>query len=101
MSEIQALNLLGLAYRAGKVRTGIDAILRDIERGNIALLLIASDVKKNTKKQLVNKCNYYDVPYIELSNRYELGKAIGKGARVAIGISDGGFARKFKNIIAG
>jgi len=99
MSEKQALNLLGLAYRARKVSSGIDTILRDIQRGKVHILLIATDVRKNTKKQLIDKCTHYDVPYIEFANRNELGKAIGKRARVAVGILDVGFARKFQTIL--
>src|SRR5690625_2111252 len=99
MDEQTALHLIGLAYRARKVSLGVDTIISDIQHNRIHFVLIAKDAQKNSKKQLIDKCQFYNVPFGELANRQLLGKAIGKQARVAIGVLDDGFARSFQSLL--
>lgn len=99
MKEQQILNLVGLAYRARKVSLGVDTIVNDIQQKRVHFVLMATDIEKNSKKDLTNKCHSYDVPYGEVANRQLLGKAIGKQARVAIGIVDEGFAKKLQSLL--
>ncbi|MHA6251257.1 L7Ae/L30e/S12e/Gadd45 family ribosomal protein [Oceanobacillus sp. CAU 1775] len=94
------LNLLGLAYRAGKCSLGEDAILRDIRSNKAKLVLLANDIGYQTKKRLTDKSNYYNVPCIIVDeDRETLANAIGKSERVAIAILDAGFAKKFKSLL--
>lgn len=93
------LNFLGLAMRAGKVKSGESVILTEIKKQRLYLVLIASDASENTIKTLTNKCKSYHIPYRLISNRYELGEAVGKEARVNIGITDQGFAKKLISMI--
>ncbi|KIX91615.1 50S ribosomal protein L7 [Staphylococcus microti] len=94
MNQQQFLNFLGLAMRAGKVKTGESVLIAELKKHRLKLVLIAEDASDNTKKTLMNKCTTYKTPYRVVSNRYELGVAIGKEARVNIGITDSGFAKK-------
>ena len=94
MNQQQFLNFLGLAMRAGKVKTGESVLVAELKKHRLKLVLIAEDASDNTKKTLMNKCTTYKTPYRVVSNRYELGVAIGKEARVNIGITDQGFAKK-------
>lgn len=92
------LNLLGLAFRAGKCSLGEDAILRDIRSGKAKLVLLAKDTGEQTKKRITDKCKFYHVPYqIVEEERDTLSHAIGKSQRVAIAILDAGFAKKIKS----
>lgn len=43
MNEQQFLNFLGLAMRAGKVKTGESVILTEVKKRRLKLVLIASD----------------------------------------------------------
>lgn len=95
----QFLNFLGLAMRAGKVKTGESVLIAELKKHRLKLVLIADDASDNTKKTLINKCRTYKTPYRVVSNRYELGVAIGKEARVNIGITDNGFAKKLITMI--
>ncbi|MDO5375603.1 MAG: YlxQ family RNA-binding protein [Staphylococcus rostri] len=95
----QFLNFLGLAMRAGKVKTGESVLIAELKKHRLKLVLIADDASDNTKKTLINKCTTYKTPYRVVSNRYELGVAIGKEARVNIGITDNGFAKKLITMI--
>jgi ribosomal protein L7Ae-like RNA K-turn-binding protein len=94
------LNMLGLAFRAGKCSVGEDAILRDIRSNKAKLVILANDIGIQTKKKLTDKCRYYDVPII-LANedREALSHAIGKSHRVAVAIRDAGFAKKIKTLV--
>ncbi|MCM3739008.1 YlxQ family RNA-binding protein [Oceanobacillus luteolus] len=92
------LNLLGLAFRAGKCSTGEDAILRDVRSQKAKLVILAKDTGEQTKKKLTDKCTYYKVPYIIVDeDRETIAHAIGKSQRVAIAILDAGFAKKIKS----
>ncbi|HIV75742.1 MAG TPA: YlxQ family RNA-binding protein [Candidatus Pseudogracilibacillus intestinigallinarum] len=94
------LNLVGLANRARKITTGEELIIKDIQAGKVSLLLIADDVGDQTKKKLQDKCTTYQVPYMEVDDRYTLGHAIGKSERVAIAILDNGFAKKIRTLLS-
>ncbi len=93
------LNIVGLAYRARKCSTGEDTIIYDIRTNKAKLVLIANDISESTKKKLTDKCNTFQIPYIEVDNRTILGSAIGKSDRVAVAILDEGFATKLKCLL--
>lgn len=99
MTNQQVLNLVGLAYRARRVSLGVETIVSDIQKNQVYFLLIATDIEDNSKKQLIDKCITYDVPYEQVATRQQLGHAIGKQARVAVGIKDAGFAQKFQSLL--
>ncbi|MCF3942394.1 L7Ae/L30e/S12e/Gadd45 family ribosomal protein [Oceanobacillus alkalisoli] len=92
------LNLLGLAFRAGKCSVGEDAILRDVRSEKAKLVILARDTGDRTKKRITDKCKYYRIPYIIVEDdRETLSNAIGKSQRVAIAILDAGFAKKISS----
>lgn len=93
------LNILGLAQRAGKCVSGTEQIIQEIRKQKVYLILIANDCAQTTKKKLIDKSESYQIPYIETANRVELGNAIGKEERVAIALSDKGFARKIQALL--
>ncbi|PWW06439.1 ribosomal protein L7Ae-like RNA K-turn-binding protein [Paenibacillus cellulosilyticus] len=89
----KALSHLGMAMRAGKLVTGDDTVLKSIRQGKAHLVIVAGDASDNTKKKYRDKCGYYNVKLAEAFDRVELGKAIGKEARVLVAVTDAGFAR--------
>ncbi len=99
MSDVKWLSLLGLATRARKVISGEDVVLKEVRRERVRLVLIADDASSNTKKKMLDKCAYYDVPIRIVSDRKTLGKAVGKGERVVIGVIDEGFAKKIISLV--
>ena len=94
------LNTLGLANRARKVITG-EILINKMRSNQVYFVIIASDASENTKKKLTDKCTSYSVEYVITSNISELSKAIGKNNRVALGITDNGFAKNLKEKIGG
>lgn len=87
------LNLLGLATRARKIKSGEDQTYLSIRSGAAKLCFVASDAGPNTKKQMRNKCHFYKVILIEDFDRNELSKAIGAN-RVCLAVIDTGFAKQ-------
>ncbi|MCA0969098.1 YlxQ family RNA-binding protein [Halobacillus litoralis] len=93
------LNLLGLAVRAGKCTFGEGAIVKEIQKKNAKVVLIANDTGKQTKKKLTDKCSFYHIPCYTVDDRDTLSQAIGKEGRVAIAVLDQGFAKKLQSLL--
>ncbi|KPB04402.1 MULTISPECIES: YlxQ family RNA-binding protein [Bacillaceae] len=95
----QWLSIVGLATRARKTITGEELVIKEVRAGKAKLVLLASDASANTMKKLQDKCTYYNVPIRTVDDRYELGRAIGKDARVSVAILDEGFANKLLTML--
>lgn len=54
---------IGLCRAAGGVVIGTDSVLTEIRRGRAKFILIAADASERTKKQLSDKCTFYEVKY--------------------------------------
>lgn len=98
-NEDKIYSFLGLATRAGKIVSGDDSTLLELRRGNVKLVIVADDASENTKKLFKDKSSYRKVPYIYFSTKLQLGLAIGKAPRAAIGIKDANFANKIIELI--
>lgn len=94
------LNLIGLAYRARKCVIGEEAIVKAIQGRKAKLLVLASDIGKQSKKKITDKCTTYNIPYIIADQREVLSGAIGQTGRVAIAILDKGFSEKIASYFA-
>ncbi len=84
------LNLLGLAYRAGKLVFGEDTLNR---MNKLNFLFIASDSSSKTIERYLKKVEYYDLPYSIAYDHTELSRALGKDNIHIVGIADRGFGQ--------
>ncbi|MHC5267944.1 YlxQ-related RNA-binding protein [Enterococcus sp. LJL98] len=98
MSKEKALNLLGLAMRAGQLVTGEELTLKDIRANKVRLVFIAQDAGKNTQKSIKDKSSYYKVPCFDCFDSTQLSLAIGKN-RMVVGVKDQGFAKKIEELL--
>lgn len=96
----KAMNLIGLAMRAGKLITGEELTIADIRKQKAKIVFVANDASENTKKKVKDKSSYYEVPCFELFFEAEITQMIGKPRKV-FGIVDNGFAKKTKELIEG
>lgn len=87
------LSMLGLAAKAGKVRSGEFSTEKEVKSGRAQLVIVASDASDNTKKMFRNMCEYYKVPLEVFASKEELGHCTGKAYRASICILDEGFAK--------
>ena len=90
------LNCLSLAQKAQKIVYGKN-VLPSIRSNKAYLVLVASDASQNTKKQLFDKCNYYQIPCFEVDNSDVLSTSIGKVSRMYLAIIDENFAKMILN----
>ncbi|ANB56152.1 ribosomal L7Ae/L30e/S12e/Gadd45 family protein [Anoxybacillus sp. B7M1] len=94
MGNKQWTSLLGLANRARKIVSGEELVVKEIRSGRAKLVILSEDAAANTRKKIQDKCTSYEVPLCQATDRYELGRAIGKDARVVVAVIDEGFAKK-------
>lgn len=100
MNRQKALNMLGLAMRAGKLVTGEEMTVKEIKSQKAKLVLVAYDAGKNTQKKIKDKSSFYQVPCLDIFHSDELSQAIGK-QRMVVGILDSGFAKRIEELILG
>ena len=92
------LNLLGLCRRAGKLNIGNDLVIDDILNNKCRLVVMASDLSKNTEKKILLNCHRFNTKSIKLTRtKDELSWAVGKYCGVA-SVIDSGFAKKLAQL---
>ena len=93
------LQLLGLAQKAGSVKSGEFMTESTIKEGKSFLCIVAQDASDNTKKEFSDMCEYYKVPYVVYGTKETLGHAIGKEFRASLCITNEAFATGIKEKI--
>lgn len=92
MNVDKILSYIGLAAKAGKLASGEFLTEKSVKEGKAKLVIVAEDASDNTKKLFINKCDYYHVRMEVLSNKEQLGHAMGKQFRASLAILDQGFS---------
>lgn len=87
------LSLVGLATKAGKTVSGEFSTEKSVKSGKGYLVIVAGDASQNTKKKFRNMCTFYEVPLYFLSDKEDLGRAMGKEFRASLAIQDFNFAK--------
>ncbi len=88
----KTLNMLGLAQKAGKLKSGEFSTEKAVKERKAFLVVVASDASDNTKKMFQNMCSYYGVPYFVFSTKEQLGHAIGKRMRASCACTEAHFS---------
>lgn len=96
----KVLQTIGLATRARRLVSGEDTCQRQLRAGNGKLCIVAEDASDNTKKRFSDMCSYRNIEIAFFGQKEELGKFTGKEIRTVIVITDDGFARKIKELLA-
>lgn len=99
MKDARLLQMLGLAMRARKLVSGEDSVIQAVRSRKARLVLLASDASANTVKKVTDKCRFYAVPCYTVSDRYELGRAIGQEGRVVLAIVEENFADHIQRLL--
>lgn len=93
MKRDKVLNLIGLALKAGKVKSGEFMTEKAVKTGAAALVIVAEDASDNTKKKFRNMCEFYKVPIRTYAIKDDLGHAMGKEFRASLAVTDEGLAQ--------
>lgn len=98
INEKRFYSLLGLAAKAGKIKSGEFQTEEAVKKYRAALVIVADDASNNTKKQFKDMCSYYDVPIIICGSKDELGHSIGREMRASLAVTDEGFSKSILKI---
>jgi len=91
------LELLGLANRAGKVRSGEEFSIKAVKAGDARLAFMDEGASALAKRTFEKAIEGSGVPLIYVPEG-ALGIAIGKPGRMAAVVTDEGFAKKMISI---
>ncbi len=95
MGKDKAYGYLGLAAKAGKAPSGEFQTEEAVKRGRAGVVILATDASDNTKKHFKDMCAFREIPVVELTDKEELGRRIGRSFRASLAITDQGLARAF------
>ena len=99
MNEKKMFQMLGLAFRAGKLASGEFSVENAVKEGKAYLVIVAKDASDNTVKHFSDKCAFYQVPIERAGEKESLGRALGKEERASIAVLDQGLANKIMELI--
>ncbi len=88
----KVLNLISLATKAGKVKTGEFLTTKTLQEGAGYLVIIASDTSEKSTKRLMGISENYECKAVVYGTKQELGKFTGKTEKSVIVITDEGFS---------
>jgi uncharacterized protein len=90
----RCLALLGLARRAGQLRTGFEKVREDLKAGRVGLLLAASDGAADGRGKLAALAG--EIPVFALFDSAQLSAALGVDGVVHGGVAPGGMAERLR-----
>ena len=99
MNQDRLLSLLGLAQRAGKVKSGNFAVEQSVKTGAACLVIMSTDTSDASKKHIRDMCSYYETECREYADKERLGAAIGKEFRSVLSVEDPGFSKSIVAIL--
>ena len=101
MNKKKISALLGFAMKSRKLVYGEQNTLNAIKSNKAKIVFIASDISDNTRKRLVDKSNYRNIPINSTFDRYELGRIIGKEFAGCLAVTDKNFFEGIMKYIGG
>ncbi len=93
----KVLSYLGFCAKAGKLRTGTNTCLSEMEKGSVKLLIVAMDMAENSAEKLLRRAERLGVEVRRYGESDALAKATGKYGAGVFGITD----KEFADTVAG
>lgn len=84
--------------RSGNVSYG-ETLIEDIRKNKVFTVIISTDMGETSKKKIVDKCTFYQIPYFTILDKDSLSKAVGKGNISSVGVKSIGGANKIINML--
>lgn len=94
-----ALQLLGLAARAGAVVPGTGRVVAGVRAGEVVFAVVADDLTATGRAKLIPLLEREGVEYAVRFTRAQLGRAVGKSALAAVGVADAGFGDRLAALL--
>lgn len=96
----QALNLLGLAARAGATQPGTERVREAARSGKLIFAILAADASDNSRGKLEPLLMARQIPFVIRFDRVSLGAAVGRAPLGAVGVLDAALARRLQTLLA-
>lgn len=91
INQTKVYNLIGLCKKANLLVSGITLCENAIRSKKAVLVIIAQDAGANTRKDIKNICNYYNIDLVKFGTGDMLGKLTRSNKKTVIAIKDEGF----------
>jgi ribosomal protein L7Ae-like RNA K-turn-binding protein len=98
-NDERVLNLLGLAFKARKIITGEEKVIRLLQNQKAKIVFVASDASNRTIDNFKRKCFFYKVEVNFNFNTEELTTALGKTLVKILAITDQGFYESLQRLL--
>lgn len=98
MSNSKVLSFLGIVKKAGKISYGYDSVKESLKKGNPKLILFASDLSQNSKREIKLLANERNIKVLESDIRMAEFEVYLRKKTGIICINDIGFAKKIIEI---
>ncbi|MBQ8975648.1 MAG: ribosomal L7Ae/L30e/S12e/Gadd45 family protein [Oscillospiraceae bacterium] len=97
-----ALNMLGLAKKAGKLEIGLDSVTACVRQGRAELILCAADCGESARRACRHLAQDSGAALAELVyTKAQLGAMLGRGSPGVIALTDTGLADSLSKKLAG
>ena len=83
-----ALGLLSLGRRAGSVVVGTGGVRAALQRGELALVVVARDKSSRTEEKVLRLASARGVTSVVGPSADDLGRSVGRGPVQAVGVRD-------------
>jgi len=93
MNRQRISGAIGLAIRAGKCSQGTEGCEKAVRSGKAKLVLLDPAATENTRKSVLNLCDYYHCPWIMVPEEGMLEDITGGANRKVLSVNDNGFAQ--------
>jgi ribosomal protein L7Ae-like RNA K-turn-binding protein len=100
VDQQKLLGLLGLARRAGKLAVGFTAVEKIVRRGESPMVIVASDMGASQMSK-VDRWEPLRGTLNDVFTAEELAQAMGREKLSVVGVSDAGFVKGIKKLVAG
>lgn len=88
MKPDKVLAMLGLAAKAGSVKSGEFSTEKAVKEGKAYLVIVAKDASDNTKKMFGNMTDFRGVPMYIYADKNTLGHSVGKEFRASLAVTE-------------
>jgi ribosomal protein L7Ae-like RNA K-turn-binding protein len=82
------MGLVSLGRRAGSVVVGTSGVRAALQRGELALVMVASDRSARTDDKVLRLATARGIPSIVGPRADDLGRCVGRGSVQAVGVRD-------------
>ncbi len=93
------LNMLGLAKRAGRIKSGSFSVETALRSREAKLVILAEDTAPGIRKLITDKAAFRKTPILIWGSKDELGKALGQTDRSCLALTDDNFAGRIAEMI--